>query len=235
MPSAYLFSLEQLMSYTLYTHPTPNPLKVLIMLEELGVSYKTIFVDFGTDEQKSPEFLKLNPNGRIPLLIDHDAEDFAIIESGAILQYLAEKHQQLQPTDAKSKSEVMQWLMWQMGGLGPMFGQLLVFAAAFENSIPEATDRYGKETRRLMSVLNTRLEGRDYLASSYSIADIASMAWMPLAEKVGWDLADWPNVNEWYDRCMSRPAYAKAIEAAGTLPDEVRMTNFRKGTIGLGS
>ncbi|MBL4740957.1 MAG: glutathione S-transferase family protein [Sneathiella sp.] len=223
------------MSYTLYTHPTPNPLKVLIVLEELGVSYKTIFVDFGTDEQKSPEFLKLNPNGRIPLLIDHDADDFAIIESGAILHYLAEKHQQLQPTDTKGKSEVMQWLMWQMGGLGPMFGQLIVFAAAFDNRIPEATDRYGKETGRLLSVLNTRLEGRDFLASSYSIADIASMAWMPLVERVGWDLADWPNVKAWYDRCMSRPAYTKAIEAAGTLPEEVRMSNFRNATVGLGS
>ncbi|MEH6402924.1 MAG: glutathione S-transferase family protein [Sneathiella sp.] len=223
------------MSYTLYNHPTPNPLKILIMLEELGVSYDTIFVDFGADEQKSPELLKLNPNGRIPLLIDHDANDFAVIESGAILQYLAEKHQQFLPTDAKGKSEVMQWLMWQMGGLGPMFGQLLVFAAAFENSIPAATDRYGKETRRLLSVLNTRLEGRDFLASGYSIADIASIAWMPMVEKVGWDLADWSNVKAWSDRCMSRPAYAKAVEAAGTLPDEVRMANFRKGTVGLGS
>ncbi len=223
------------MTYTLYTHPTPNPLKVLIMLEELGVSYKTVFVDFGKDDQKTVEFLSLNPNGRIPVLVDHDAEDFVVIDSGAILQYLSEKHKALQPASAKGKSEVMQWLMWQIGGLGPMFGQFLVFAAAFENKIPEATARYDQETKRLLGVLNKRLDGRDFLAEEYSIADIASMAWMPMAERVGWDLTEWPNVKAWFDRCMSRPAYAKAIEAAGSIPEDVRMQNFRKATIGVGS
>jgi len=223
------------MTYTLYTEATPNPLKVLIMLEELGAQYKSVKVDFGKEEQKTPEFLKINPNGRIPVLVDHDANDFIVIESGAILQYLAEKHKILMPTDPKEKSEVTQWLMWQMGGLGPMFGQLLVFAAAFENTIPEATNRYHTETRRLLSVLDTRLEGRSFLADEYSIADVASMAWMGPVERVGWDMADWPNVKAWFDRCMSRPAYAKAIEALGDLPEDVRMSNFRKATVGLGS
>lgn len=223
------------MSYTIYTESTPNPLKVLIMLEELGVPYKSVKVDLGNEDQKDPGFLKLNPNGRIPVLVDHDADDFVIIESGAILQYLAEKHGVFQPTDAKGKSEVNQWLMWQMGGLGPMFGQLLVFAAAFENKIPEATARYDKEVKRLLSVMNTRLEGREYLADDYSIADIASIAWMPPTQRLGWDLADWPHVKAWFDRCMARPAFSKAVEALGTIPEDIRMRNFRKATVGLGS
>ena len=222
------------MAYTLYSEVTPNPIKVLIALEELGVEYTNVRVDFSTEEQKSEKFLKINPNGRIPVLIDHDVEDFVVIESGAILQYLAEKHNLLQATDIKGRSEVNQWLMWQMGGLGPMFGQLMVFAAAFENKMPEATARYDLELRRLISVLNTRLDGREYLAGGiYSIADIASIAWMPLLEKVGVDLADWPNVKAWFDRCSMRPSFTKAHEVAGIIPDEVRMQNFRKATIGL--
>ena len=225
----------------LYSLATPNGVKATIMLEELlalgnkGAEYDAHLIKIN-GEQFSSGFVSLNPNSKIPVLLDNSTNPSTrIFESGAILIYLAEKFGVLYPPELSARAECLSWLMWQMGGLGPMFGQLLVFAAAFENSIPAATDRYGKETRRLLSVLNTRLEGRDFLASNYSIADIASMAWMPMVEKVGWEMADWPNVNAWYDRCMSRPAYAKAVEAAGTLPDEVRMANFRKGTVGLGS
>ena len=223
------------MAYTLYTESTPNPLKVHLMLEELAVDYTSVRLSLGKEEQKSPEFLKINPNGRIPVLVDHDAGDFIIIESGAILQYLAEKHSAYTATDPKGRSEVNQWLMWQMGGLGPMFGQLLVFAAAFENKIPEATARYAKETQRLLSVLNTRLDGRDFIAGDYSIADMACVAWIPPTERLGWDLGDWPNVKAWFDRITARPAFTQAVEALGSLDEEERMRNFRKATVGIGS
>jgi len=222
------------MSYTLYTEATPNPLKIHIALEEMGVGYQSVHVDFGKDEQKSPDFLKLNPNGKIPVLIDHE-EDFVLMESGAILLYLAEKDNNLLPADKKLKSEAVQWLMWQMGGLGPMFGQLMVFAAAFENSFPEVTGRYDKEVRRLFRVLNTRLEGRDYIADEHSIADIACMGWVPLTSRIGWSLEEWPNVERWFNRCLARPAYQKAMANIEDIPEDVRMENFRKATIGIGS
>lgn len=223
------------MSYTLYTEATPNPLKIHIALAEINAKYRSVHVDFSKDEQKSTAFLELNPNGRIPVLIDHEEDDFVVIESGAILLHLAEKHENLLPSDQKQRSECIQWLMWQMGGLGPMFGQLLVFAAAFENGYPVVTARYEKEVRRLFGVLNRRLEGRDYIGGEHSVADIACMGWVPLTERLGWDLAEWPNVKAWFDRCMSRPAYKKGTEAAGDIPEDVRMKNFRQATIGVGS
>lgn len=223
------------MTYTLYTESTPNPIKIHIALHETGSSYKSVHVDFSQDEQKSPEFLRLNPNGKIPVLIDHDHGDYAIMESGAILLYLAEKHPGLLPSDRRNKWDAIQWLTWQMGGLGPMFGQLLVFAAAFENRLPEATNRYEKEVKRLFGVLNARLSGRDFIADEHSVADIACMAWVPLTGRLGWSLADWPNVDAWFQRCMSRPGYEKGFKAAGEISEEVRMNNFRRATIGVGS
>ncbi|MGO1120897.1 glutathione S-transferase family protein [Rhodovibrionaceae bacterium A322] len=223
------------MTYSLYTEATPNPIKVHIALEELALPYRSVPVDFAKDEQKQEPFLTLNPNGKIPVLVDHARNDFVIIESGAILLYLAEKHGRLLPSDSLQRSQAVQWLMWQMGGLGPMFGQLLVFAAAFENSMPEATLRYKKELERLFSVLDRQLDGREFLAGEHSIADIASMAWVPLTERIGWDLSNWPNVQAWSQRCLARPAYIKGIAAAGNIPEEVRMSNFKRATIGLGS
>jgi len=223
------------MSYSLYTEATPNPLKIHIALHEINTPYQSVHVDFGKDEQKSDHFLEHNPNGRIPVLIDHDADDFTIIESGAILIYLAEKHGKLLPYDSKQRSEALQWLMWQVGGLGPMFGQLLVFAAAFDNSIPEATRRYDLEVKRLLDVLDTRLQGRNFIAHDYSIADIAVMGWIPMIERIGWNLETWPNVHDWFKRCTARPAYQKAIQALGQVPEDERMKNFRRATIGLES
>jgi len=223
------------MPYSLYTEATPNPLKIHIALHEIDTPYQSINVDFSKDEQKSNNFLKLNPNGRIPVLIDHDENDFTVIESGAILIYLAEKHRKLLPYEGKQRSEVIQWMMWQIGGLGPMFGQLLVFAAAFENAIPEATARYNQEVKRLLGVLNTRLYGRDFLVGNHSIADIACMGWMPMTTRLGWDLHEWPDLRDWVHRCLSRPAYQNAINASGDIPEDVRMANFRRATIGVGS
>ncbi len=223
------------MTYTLYTESTPNPIKIHIALEEIGAVYQSLHVDFSKDEQKSAPFLSLNPNGKIPVLVDHSSNDFTVIESGAILLYLADKHEGLLPGDPKLRSEAIQWLMWQMAGLGPMFGQLLVFAAAFENRLPEATARYDREVRRLFGVLDKRLEGRAFIADAHSLADIACMAWTPLTQRLGWDLSVWPHLASWYERCMARPAYVKGVAAAGEIPEELRMANFRKATIGVGS
>ena len=221
------------MRYTLYTDSTPNPFKVHIALEELGVDYEMIHVDFSLEEQKTPGFLALNPNGKVPVLIDHGNDDFVVIESGAILQYLAEQHVALLPRDPKKRSEAIQWLMWQMGGLGPMFGQLLVFAGPFENRMPEATRRYETGLRRLFGVLDRRLEARDYIADEHSIADIACMGWMWAVQRIGWDLAEWPNLKAWHDRCLVRPAYPRGYAAPGSKPDEKRMAGFIKATVGL--
>ena len=221
------------MAYTLYTDSTPNPYKVHIALEELGVGYESVHVDFSEEDQKKPEFLTLNPNGKVPVLVDHDEGDFVVIESGAILLYLAEKHGILLPEDKFKRSEAVQWLMWQMGGLGPMFGQFMVFAMPFENRMPEATARYETEVKRLFSVLNTRLEGRDYIADDHSVADMACMGWMWPVPRVGWDLNEWPNVKAWHDRCMTRPAYQRGFAAAGEKPDEKRFKGFAMATVGL--
>ncbi|MEM9073090.1 MAG: glutathione S-transferase family protein [Myxococcota bacterium] len=219
--------------YTLYSDSTPNPFKVHIALEELGVLYRTKHVDFSEEEQKAPRFLELNPNGKVPVLVDHQREDFVIVESGAILLYLAEAHGSLLPDDPKARSEAIQWLMWQMSGLGPMFGQLLVFAGPFANSQPKATERYEAETKRLFGVLNARLVGRRFIAGEHSVADIACMGWMWPVQRVGWDLADWPNLHAWHARCMERPAYMRGFAAAGSKSDEKRMDGFVKATVGL--
>lgn len=222
------------MRYTIYTDATPNPIKVHIALEELGVTYKSIPVDFSQNEQKSPEFLKLNPNGRIPVLIDHEHDDFVIIESGAILLYLAEQHGKFIPKDTKSRSEAIQWLMWQMGNFGPMFGQFMAFKLGYQDKVTEASQRYEKEVRRLFGVLNTRLEGRDYLAGEHSVADMAVMGWMMPVHRYGlFDLAEWPNVKAWNGRLMARPSYQKGFEAPRIKPQEKIMAGVMISTIGL--
>jgi GST-like protein len=157
----------------LYSSPTPNGYKVSIMLEEIGMDYVVHPVDLRGGDQRTPEFLAMNPNGRIPVIVDRGNEDFVVFESGAILMYLAEKSGKLLPRGEKARSRVIQWLMFQMGGIGPMMGQANVFFRYFPEKIPAAIDRYQHEGRRLLGVLDGQLAGRGYICDEYSIADIA--------------------------------------------------------------
>src|SRR5512135_3642407 len=156
----------------LYTSATPNGWKASVTLEECGLPYEVHAIDMGKGEQKTPAFLKINPNGRIPAIVDRDLDNFAVFESGALMIYCAEKSGKLLPTDVKGRSRVIQWLMFQMGGIGPMMGQANVFFRYLPEKIPLAIDRYQAEVRRLFGVLDKRLEQHEYLADDYSIADI---------------------------------------------------------------
>ena len=196
----------------LYTAPTPNGRKISIALEELELPYKVIRVDLGAGEQKTPEFLKINPNGRIPAIIDHDAGGFAVFESGAILIYLAEKTGKLLPSDPFKRSEVLQWLMFQMGGAGPMQGQAHVFYRYFPEKIPAVISRYQNETRRLYTVLDRRLDGRDYICGEFTIADIATWPWVRKYEWAGVSIDGLPNLARWIERVGARPACARGGE-----------------------
>lgn len=162
----------------LFTSATPNGWKASIALEELGLEYSVHHIHMDRKEQKEPWYLKLNPNGRIPTIVDHDNDDFVVFESGAILIYLAELTGQLMPSDTKGRSLVMQWLMFQMGSIGPMMGQANVFYRYAPERIPYAIDRYQRESRRLFEVLDTRLADNEYLAGDYSIADVATWPWV---------------------------------------------------------
>ncbi|MGD8341345.1 MAG: glutathione S-transferase N-terminal domain-containing protein [Gammaproteobacteria bacterium] len=163
---------------TLYTSATPNGWKASMTLEELGLDYDVHHIHLDKQEQKEPWYLELNPNGRIPTIVDHDNDEFTVFESGAIMIYLAEKTGRLMPADAKGRSTVIQWLMFQMGGIGPMMGQANVFYRYAPERIPYAIERYQRECRRLFEVLDTRLADNHYLAGDYSIADIANYAWV---------------------------------------------------------
>jgi GSH-dependent disulfide-bond oxidoreductase len=206
----------------LYTAPTPNGWKVSIALEELGLPYALHVVDLGKNEQKRPEYLKINPNGRIPAIVDRDEDDFAVFESGAILVYLAEKTGRLMPKDPRGRSTVIQWLMFQMAGVGPMQGQAHVFLHYFPERLPSAIERYQKETRRLYGVLDARLEGRDYLAGEFSIADIAHWPWVLAHEWAGVSIDELPNLRRWEETLASRPACQRGIKVPPRAdPDEV--------------
>jgi GST-like protein len=193
----------------LYSSPTPNGYKVSIMLEETGLEYSLHPIDLGKGEQKTPEFLAMNPNGRIPVIVDHDNDDFVVFESGAILVYLAEKSGQLLPREARARSRVLQWLMFQMGGLGPMMGQANVFHRYFPEQIPAAIHRYQHEGRRLLTVLDGQLGGRDYICGEYSIADVACWPWAVTHEWSGIDIEGLDNLQAWLQRMAQRPAVAK--------------------------
>jgi len=190
-----------------YTWTTPNGRKVAIMLEELGIEYKMIPINIGKDEQFAPEFLKIAPNNRIPAIVDHDNNDFSLMETGAILLYLAEKTGQfLNTADRDAYWRTMEWLMWQMGGVGPMFGQVHHFTKYNPGKAPYAQERYEKEARRLYGVLDRRLEGREFIVDDFSIADMAVWPW---AARHNWqeiDLNDFPNVRRWYMTLYNRPA-----------------------------
>jgi glutathione S-transferase len=190
----------------LYTAATPNGWKVSIMLEEIGLSYEVKQIHLEQLEQQREWFLQLNPNGRIPVIVDRGAEDFAVFESGAILVYLAEKTGQLLPSDPLGRSRVLQWLMFQMGGIGPMQGQANVFFRYAPTKIPYAIERYQKETRRLYGVLDRRLEQSEYLADGYSIADIATWSWVSTHEWSGVAVDDLEHVQRWLAALGERPA-----------------------------
>ncbi|KAI9292772.1 glutathione S-transferase [Neoconidiobolus thromboides FSU 785] len=189
---------------TLYTVGTPNGHKASIALELLNIPYKVHKISFADNEQKQDWFLKINPNGRIPAIVDHSNNDFAVFESGAILLYLADKYDpehKLLPKDDKLKSEAIQWLMWQMGGLGPMMGQANHFARYAPEKIEYGINRYQNESKRLISVLETRLQGRNYLVGDTpTVADISSFPWVRGALWAGVALDSYPNVNSWLDR-----------------------------------
>ncbi|MBA1275143.1 glutathione S-transferase family protein [Stutzerimonas azotifigens] len=196
----------------LYTAATPNGHKVSIALEELGLAYRMQVLSFDRKEQKAPAFLKINPNGRIPAIVDRDEGDFAVFESGAILMYLAEKTGQLMPSDPKGRSRVVQWLMFQVGGVGPMQGQAHVFFRYFPDKLPSAIERYQSETRRLYEVLDTRLYASRFLADEYSIADIATYPWVASHDWAGVPLDDLPNLTRWMHEMASRPAVQRGMQ-----------------------
>ncbi len=195
----------------LYSAATPNGHKISIALEEMGLPYELHSLDLLKGVQKEPWFLAINPNGRIPAIVDRSADHFAVFESGAILLYLAEKTGQLLPADAKARSQVVQWLMFQMGGVGPMMGQANVFYRYFPEKIQPAIDRYQGESRRLFTVLDNRLQDNEYLAGDYSIADIANWAWVRTHKWSGVSLDGLPHLKRWVDAIGARPAVRKGI------------------------
>jgi glutathione S-transferase len=196
----------------LYTAPTPNGHKVSVALEELGLAYTVHAIDLTKGEQKTEAYRRLNPNARIPTIVDRDAGDFAVFESGAILVYLAEKTGRLMPADAKGRSLVLQWLMFQMAGVGPMMGQANVFFRYFPEKIQPAIDRYQHECRRLFEVLDARLAAHEWLAGDYSIADIASWCWVRTWRWSGVDIEGLAHLRRWMDAMKARPACRRGIE-----------------------
>ena len=196
----------------LFTAATPNGWKASITLEELALPYKVRRIDFDKREQKEPWYLKINPNGRIPAIVDHDNGDFAVFESGALMIYLAEKAGKLLPRDVKGRSLVIQWLMFQMGGVGPMMGQANVFYRYAPEQIPYAIDRYQREVRRLFEVLDTRLAHEEYLAGDYSLADIANWAWVRGYKWSGVTLDGLSHLSRWLDAIAQRPAVKRGVD-----------------------
>jgi len=215
----------------LYTAPTPNGHKASCTLEALGLDYTTKFVNISDGEQKKPEFLAINPNGRIPAIIDRGADDFAVFESGAIMIYLAEKTGKLLPTDAKGRSKVIQWLMFQMGGTGPMMGQANVFYRYFPEKIQPAIDRYQNECRRLFEVLDNHLADNEWLADDYSIADIANWCWARTYKWSGVSIDGLDNFSRWLDVMKDQPGMSKGIEVpfslGNLLEDEEEQEKFK--------
>ena len=198
----------------LYTWATPNGRKVSIMLEEIGSPYEVHAVNLGQGEQFKPDYLAINPNNKIPAIVDSEGpggKPLALFESGAILMYLAEKTEKLWPRDMRERYEVIQWLMFQMGGVGPLFGQANYFFKLKEK-VPRAIERFYKEALRLYRVLDKQLEEKEFLAGSYSIADIATYPWVGRHEGHNVKLEEFPNVKRWFDSISSRPAVKRGME-----------------------
>jgi GST-like protein len=200
----------------LYYWPTPNGHKITLFLEETAMPYNIIPVHIGKGEQFRPEFLAISPNNRMPAIVDHTPMErgapISVFESGAILLYLAEKSEQFIARDLRGRAETLQWLFWQMGGLGPMAGQNHHFARYAPEKIPYAIERYVKETNRLYGVLNKRLADREFIAGAYSIADMAAYPWVVPHEAQGQSLDDFPNLKRWFEAIKARPATVRAYE-----------------------
>jgi len=209
----------------LYTSPTPNGWKASCALEEMNIPYQAIGVDLGAQEQKKPEFLAMNPNGRIPVIIDRNNDDFCVFESGAIMIYLAELSGKFLPSDAKGRSQVMQWLMFQMGGIGPMMGQANVFYRYFPEKIQPAIDRYQNEGRRLFEVLDNHLADNEWLAGDFSIADMANWCWARTYEWSGIEIEGLENLNRWRKSINERPLMRKGTE----VPMKIDTSKLVKG------
>jgi GSH-dependent disulfide-bond oxidoreductase len=207
----------------LYTSSTPNGWKASVALEELKLPYDVHSISLSRGDQKEPWFLKINPNGRIPAIVDTDEDDFAVFESGAILIYLAEKTGKLMPKDPKGRSLVIQWLMFQMGGIGPMMGQANVFYRYWSEKYQPAIDRYQHESRRLFEVLNNRLGESEYLAGDYSIADIANWCWVRTHPWSGVSVEGLEHLQRWLDKISERPAVQKGVKVP------VDLAAMRKG------
>ncbi len=219
----------------LYTDATPNGLKISVALEELGLAYNVHRVFLGGD-QMTPKFTTMNPNNKIPVLVD---DGLVVTESGAILIYLAEKTGRLLPVERRARIKTIEMVMFQMASLGPMFGQLLVFGGAWKNEFPKVTERYLKEVSRILGVLDTRLEGHDYMAGDeFSIADIAMLPWIrvcaihPLARTL--PFLSKGNLKGWWDRVSARPTVQKGLTIPEPFPMEQQMAGFVKATVGLG-
>jgi GST-like protein len=205
----------------LYYWTTPNGHKITIFLEEAGLEYRIIPVDIGIGDQFKPDFLAIAPNNRIPAIVDTAPSDggtaIGVFESGAILQYLAERTGQFLPADVRGRTEVMQWLFWQMGGLGPMAGQNHHFVQYAPEKIPYAMTRYVKETNRLYGVLDRRLADREFVAGAYSIADMAAYPWVVPHERRQQSLKEFPHLNRWFEAIRARPTVQRAYETAGRI------------------
>ena len=217
----------------LYYWPTPNGWKISIALEEMGLPYTVKYVNIGRGEQFTPEFLAISPNNRMPAIVDHDppggGAPISVFESGAILIYLAEKSGKFLPGDVRGRTEVLEWLMWQMGGFGPMLGQNHHFRLYAPEKIAYAIDRYTNETRRLYGVLDKRLAGRTYICGDYSIADMACWGWAVPHERQGIDLAELTNVRRWYDTMKERPGVQRGFEVGL----EIRQAMSQSQTSGM--
>jgi GSH-dependent disulfide-bond oxidoreductase len=216
----------------LYTAPTPNGWKVSIALEELGLPYNVRPIRLQNGEQKEPWYVKLNPNGRIPTIVDHDEGGFAVFESGAILIYLAEKTGRLMASDTKGRSIAIQWLMFQMGGIGPMQGQANVFFRYAPEKIEFAIARYQNETRRLYEVLDARLADHEFLADDYSIADIANWSWVRIHAWAGVSVDGLTHLERWSDAIAARPAVQRGVAVPGEIDADAQrqwIEKFRRG------
>lgn len=212
----------------LYTSTTPNGWKASITLEELSLPYTTHYIRLGEGDQKKPEYLKINPNGRIPAIVDRGEGNFTVFESGAIMIYLAEKTGRLLPAAMKPRSEVIQWLMFQMGGVGPMQGQANVFFRYFPEKLPSVIARYQNETKRLYTVLDARLSDREYLVDDYSIADIANWAWVRLHDWAGVTVDDLPNLQRWMAVMAAKPACQKGVDVPEPFEPERSLSDAKK-------
>ncbi len=216
----------------LYTSPTPNGWKASVTLEEMGLPYEVHAIDLSSGDQKKPDFLALNPNGRIPAIVDPDAGNLTVFESGAIMIYLAEKSGKFIPTDTAGRMKVLQWLMFQMGGVGPMMGQANVFFRYMEEKIPTAISRYQNEGRRLFEVLDGHLANNEFLAGNYSIADIANWCWVRTHSWSGISIDGLDHLDRWLQAINARPAAQKGIvvpyDISAVMNDKKDEEDFKK-------